>query len=98
LTSGGGTDGQERPARRRLHREVRVLRAADPEAPDDLLAVLKKNKKALASFEAFPPSHKREYIEWITGAKKDETRQRRLATALEWIADGKSVNWKYERK
>jgi uncharacterized protein YdeI (YjbR/CyaY-like superfamily) len=60
-------------------------------------AALKKNKKAQAAFESFRPSHQREYIEWITEAKQEETRQNRLATALEWLAEGKHRNWKYER-
>lgn len=63
--------------------------------PDDLAAALRKNRKALAAFEAFPPSHRREYIEWITEAKRDETKQRRIAQAVEWIAEGKHRNWKY---
>jgi uncharacterized protein YdeI (YjbR/CyaY-like superfamily) len=63
--------------------------------PDDLSAALKKNKRALAVFEKFAPSHKREYIEWITEAKRDETRTKRLAQAVEWMAEGKSRNWKY---
>jgi uncharacterized protein YdeI (YjbR/CyaY-like superfamily) len=63
--------------------------------PRDLSAALKRNAKARATFEAFSPSHRREYLEWITEAKTDETRQRRLATALEWMAEGKSRNWKY---
>ncbi len=58
-------------------------------------AALKKNKKALNTFETFSPSHQREYVEWITEAKTEETRQRRLATSLEWLADGKTRNWKY---
>ena len=66
--------------------------------PKDFAAALKKTKKAAATFEAFSPSHKREYIEWIVEAKTDETRQRRMATAVEWIAQGKGRNWKYERK
>ena len=57
-------------------------------APASMLAVIRKNRKAHAAYEAFSPSHKREYIEWITGAKTDETRARRLATAVEWIAEG----------
>ena len=57
---------------------------------------LKKKKQALAAFENFSPSHKREYVEWITEAKREETRARRLRTALEWLAKGKSLNWKYE--
>ena len=64
-------------------------------APASMLAAIKKNKKAHAAYEAFSPSNKREYIEWITDAKTDETRARRLATAVEWMAEGKSRNWKY---
>ena len=58
---------------------------------------LSKNSKARAAFEAFPPSHRREYVEWVDSAKTDETRQRRLATAITWISSGKSRNWKYGR-
>jgi len=65
--------------------------------PDDLSAALKKNAKARATFEGLSPSHRREYVEWITEAKREETRQRRLATALEWMAEGKTRNWKYAR-
>jgi|SRR5579862_1970073 len=63
--------------------------------PDDLAAALKKNRKALAAFDKFPPSHRREYIEWLTDAKKEETRARRLQTAIAQIAEGKPQNWKY---
>jgi uncharacterized protein YdeI (YjbR/CyaY-like superfamily) len=66
--------------------------------PPYFSAALKKNKKAAAAFEAFPPSHRREYLEWITEAKTEETRDRRMAQALEWIAQGKGRNWKYERQ
>lgn len=66
--------------------------------PDDFFALLKKNKKALTNFEKFSPSHKREYIEWITEAKREETRAKRIAAAIEWISQGKGRNWKYERK
>lgn len=65
--------------------------------PADLLAALGRNAKARAAFEAFPPSHKREYVEWISEAKRPETRKRRLEQALEWMAEGKSRNWKYEK-
>jgi uncharacterized protein YdeI (YjbR/CyaY-like superfamily) len=70
-----------------------------PEAkvPSDLAAAFRKNKKAGAAFENFSPSHRREYIEWITEAKRDETRAKRLATTLEWLAAGKARNWKYEK-
>ncbi len=77
----------------------RPKRAAKPvKVPPDLAAALKKNKKAQDVFERFPPSHKREYVEWITEARKPETRARRVATTVEWLAQGKSRNWKYEKK
>lgn len=66
--------------------------------PKDFAAALKKRKGAAASFDSFPPSHKREYIEWIIEAKRDETRRKRIATAVEWIAEGKQRNWKYQKK
>ncbi|HVY71943.1 MAG TPA: YdeI/OmpD-associated family protein [Verrucomicrobiae bacterium] len=71
---------------------------ARPEAtvPDDLAAALRKNAAARKAFEAFSPSHRREYIEWITEAKTEPTRAKRLATTLEWLAEGKSRNWKYQ--
>jgi uncharacterized protein YdeI (YjbR/CyaY-like superfamily) len=61
----------------------------------DLKAALAKNKKAKATFDAFSPSHKREYLEWITEAKGEDTRARRIKQALEWMAEGKPRNWKY---
>ena len=63
--------------------------------PPDLAAALRKNKKALASFDAFSYSHKKEYVEWITGAKREETRNQRLKTAVQWIAGAKPRYWKY---
>jgi uncharacterized protein YdeI (YjbR/CyaY-like superfamily) len=65
------------------------------QVPIELTKALQKNAKARAVFEAFPPSHKREYVQWIVEAKTDETRQRRLAQAVEWISEGKQRNWKY---
>jgi uncharacterized protein YdeI (YjbR/CyaY-like superfamily) len=78
---------------------ARARRQPKPEVavPDDVMAALRKNRKALATFEGFSPSHRREYVEWITEAKQDATRQRRLTQAIEWLAEGKSRNWKYER-
>ncbi len=64
--------------------------------PDYFLTALKKNKKALATFENFSPSCQREYVEWITEARREETRAKRLQTAIEWMAKGKSRNWKYQ--
>lgn len=63
--------------------------------PADFLAALRKNKKALAVFENFSPSHKREYVEWIIEAKRAETRLKRIQTALAQMASGKSRYWKY---
>ena len=63
--------------------------------PDDLAEALRANDRARATFEGFSPSHKREYIEWITEAKTAPTRSKRLATTLEWLAEGKPRNWKY---
>jgi uncharacterized protein YdeI (YjbR/CyaY-like superfamily) len=59
-------------------------------------AALKKNKKATTAFAAFTPSCKREYVEWIADAKRPETRDKRIATAIEWISQGKQRNWKYQ--
>ena len=70
-----------------------------PEMPAELAAALamRKHARAKATFDAFAPSHRREYIEWIGEAKRDETRKRRLAQALEWLAEGKQRNWKYAK-
>jgi hypothetical protein len=66
--------------------------------PAELRAALKENPAALARFESFSPSHRREYNEWIGEAKTDQTRRNRTETAIAWIAEGKSRNWKYMRK
>ena len=74
----------------------RVTKPKKPlEEPDYFVAAIKKNKKALATYEKFSPSHKREYIEWITDAKGEDTRARRIKQAVEWMAEGKARNWKY---
>lgn len=72
--------------------------AADIELPDDLAAAFARKAHAAArkTFEAFPPGAKRDYIEWIVTAKQAATRERRLAQTLEWLAEGKRRNWKYE--
>jgi uncharacterized protein YdeI (YjbR/CyaY-like superfamily) len=76
----------------------RVVKPAKPalKTPTDFQAALKRNKKAAAAFTAFSPSCKREYVEWIVDAKREETRESRIRTAVEWIAEGKKRNWKYE--
>jgi len=66
--------------------------------PADLTAALARNTKARSTFQGFPPSHQREYVEWITEAKRPETRAKRLATTLEWLTDGKSRHWKYQKR
>ena len=63
--------------------------------PDYLTTALKKNAKAKKTFENFTPSNQREYVEWLTEAKREETRQQRLKTAINWMSQGKVRNWKY---
>jgi uncharacterized protein YdeI (YjbR/CyaY-like superfamily) len=67
-----------------------------PEIPTELAAALKKNKAAAKVFAGFSPSCQREYADWITEAKRPETREKRIVTAIEWIAEGKQRNWKYQ--
>ncbi len=65
--------------------------------PPELEKALTKNPKAKAAFEAFSQSHRNEYAEWIADAKTDATREKRIATAIEWISEGKGRNWKYAK-
>lgn len=65
--------------------------------PEDLIAELKKNKKALTAFENFSYSHKKEYVKWVVEAKREETRRKRIVATAERLASGKSRNWEYER-
>jgi uncharacterized protein YdeI (YjbR/CyaY-like superfamily) len=64
--------------------------------PPYLVAALKKSAKARRTFEGFTDSQRREYVDWLAGAKQDATRERRLATTIEWLAEGKQRNWKYQ--
>jgi len=77
---------------------VKRKKAPKPAAdvPPDLAAALARNRKARSVFEGFPPSYRREYIEWVVGAKRDETRAKRIAQTIEWVAEGKQRNWKYQ--
>jgi len=68
------------------------------EVPDYLLKAIKKNKAAFKTFESFSTTNKREYVDWITEAKTDATRDKRMAQAIEWMAEGKIRNWKYLKK
>lgn len=83
-----GIKGPPKP--RRLKKAISV--------PDDLLSALKKRPKARIAFENFSPSHRREYLEWITEAKGEETRKKRLDTAIAWMAEGKPRHWKYMKR
>jgi uncharacterized protein YdeI (YjbR/CyaY-like superfamily) len=67
-----------------------------PELHPEFGAALDKAPKAKSTFDGFPPSCRREYLEWIAEAKQDATRQKRIATAIEWLSEGKRRNWKYE--
>jgi uncharacterized protein YdeI (YjbR/CyaY-like superfamily) len=67
-----------------------------PPLHPEFVRALAANKKARAVFDAFAPSCKREYAEWIAEAKKDETRARRIEQAIDWIGAGKKRHWKYE--
>ena len=66
--------------------------------PADLKAALAKNRKASAVYREFSPSARREYLEWITEAKSEDTRARRLEQAVEWMSEGKQRNWKYMKR
>lgn len=74
----------------------RLARRPDPEVPEALAAALATSKAAAQHFAAMAPSCRREYCDWITSAKRDETRTRRLSTAVEWLAEGKKRNWQHE--
>ena len=87
VDSGERTKSIERPkksATRPLH------------IPAELAAALKKNKAATKAFAAFPPGQRREYADWIAEARRPETKHKRVAQAVTWIAQGKSRNWKYQ--
>jgi uncharacterized protein YdeI (YjbR/CyaY-like superfamily) len=103
--------GDKLPSRAALVRLVKAAAAINEEGlvqprtvrkkaalptPAYLTAALKKNAQARTNFAALPPSHRREYIEWLVDAKQEATRQRRLEQAIDWIAAGKSRNWKYQ--
>ena len=64
--------------------------------PQDLRAAIDADQAARATFDGFAPSCQREYVEWIVEAKRDETRSKRIAQTVEWLAEGKKRNWKYE--
>lgn len=74
---------------------VKPKRSTEVDVPADLQAALNKNKTALQVFEAFAPSHRREYVNWIEEAKREATREKRIATTIEQLVEGKQKDWKY---
>ena len=76
----------------------RVVKAPKPpvEVPAEFTAALRRDRKAAAVYAAFSPSCQREYAQWIAEAKRSETRERRIAQAVDWIGEGKQRNWKYQ--
>ncbi|WP_243442634.1 YdeI/OmpD-associated family protein [Sandarakinorhabdus sp. AAP62] len=84
---------QGKPMRAAAPRPAR----ADIAMPDDLAAALAAHSAAEAQFAAFPPGARREYLEWVTSAKQPATRARRIETTVAQAAEGKRLNWKYEK-
>jgi len=81
------------PAPRKVKHEPKPAAELHPE----FAAALETNPKARAVLEGFPPSARRDYLDWIADARQDATRAKRIATAVEWLAEGKKRHWKYER-
>jgi uncharacterized protein YdeI (YjbR/CyaY-like superfamily) len=88
--------GQERSPVAARTRAPKPARTA-LKTPPDFNRALSKNKKAATAFAAFSPSCRREYIDWIVEAKRPETREQRITKAVDWIAQGKQRNWKYQK-
>ncbi|HUO59555.1 MAG TPA: YdeI/OmpD-associated family protein [Candidatus Acidoferrales bacterium] len=86
-------EGVKKPARKAKPKVDREL-----EVPEYLIAALRRNKQARQNFEAFSYTKRKDYVEWLTEAKTEATREKRLATAVEWIAENKGRNWKYEQR
>ncbi|MEO7835239.1 MAG: YdeI/OmpD-associated family protein [Ginsengibacter sp.] len=85
-------EGIKLPERNRSEKKPEII------IPDAFEKELAKNKNASATFNNFSPSQKREYTEWIAEAKTEETRNKRIKTAIEWMTEGKTRNWKYKKK
>ncbi len=78
-------------------KKIATTAKAEIPTPAYFSTALADNPKAKLQFENFSPSHRREYLEWITTAKTDATKLKRMATTIEWLIEGKSLNWKYQR-
>jgi len=83
------TEQGVKPARARTQKPPLAI-------PGDLRSAIDANPAAAAAFDGFPPSARRDYVEWIAEAKREETRKKRIAQAVEWLAQGKRRHWKYE--
>jgi hypothetical protein len=100
-TAALNAEGAQTPVGARIEKQRAAAKkkaATEPEIPADFASALRRTAGATAHFRAMPPSHRREYVQWITGAKRDATRTSRIAKAVALIADGKSQNWKYAAK
>ena len=84
-------DGVKRPSRAKPAKDRKL------DVPPYFRIALKRNAKALATFDGLPYSAQKDYVDWVVEAKTEATRQRRLAIAVEWMAEGKRRNWKYAR-
>ncbi|MES2097667.1 MAG: YdeI/OmpD-associated family protein [Pseudomonadota bacterium] len=68
----------------------------EAEVPADLAEALARDDQATGHWTAFPPSCRREYCEWVAGAKREDTRMKRIAQTIEQVREGKKQHWKYE--
>ena len=85
--------GVKAPARR-----AQTVDKKELQIPEYLVSALEADEAAAQTFENFSYSNKKEYVQWLTEAKTEETRHKRLATTIEWLGEGKSRNWKYACK
>lgn len=90
----GAKSADAKPARAKKSPAAKPL----PQMPTDFAAALRAAPAASAQFDAFAPSHRREYLEWNIEARRPDTRARRIAQAVAWLGEGKSRHWKYERR
>jgi uncharacterized protein YdeI (YjbR/CyaY-like superfamily) len=85
--TGGPKTTTKRSAKKKTTKRVTV--------PADFATALARKKKAQTTFDGFSYTYRKEYVEWITAAKRAETRKRHIKQAVEWLAEGKPRNWKY---
>jgi uncharacterized protein YdeI (YjbR/CyaY-like superfamily) len=82
----------------KLPSKIKTAERKELMVPEYFMKALAKNKKAQSVWNAFAYSHKKEYLQWITEAKTEPTREKRLTTTMEWLSEGKGRNWQYEKK